>query len=377
MKSLIFLANAGSPHVRQWSVCMRRLGIDYSVATIHQGNLLADTRVCQYFPWLLHIGRAGELISYVLLGLWLRLRYLGRRNEVLLHAHNTSGYGLAAWLSGCTFIVTTYGSEIYTAPARGGIYRRLIQAVLDRARIITASAPAMASFLQQHFSVPDNRLHAFTLGIDSVFYPDLTARIALRQSLGIDQEELVWIYNRRITPLYNTLSVATAFRDYYEGSGSGHLILLEGDCDPSYRDAVRSAVASCSAVTLVSGFLDQETLRGWLSAADFCISVPTTDQLSSSILEGIACGCLPVLLDNPAYLQVTRSSLATVVPIVTEMAFRDAFVSSAAKRDLLYSVAHESRVTEILGEEFHIDIVCEHVRALYGMAQSNNGVREA
>lgn len=377
MTTLLLLANAGSPHVRQWSVVMRRLGIDYSVATIHQGNLLTDVRVRQYFSWLLYMGRAGELIGYVLLGLWLRLRYLGRRNEVLLHAHNTSGYGLAAWLSGCAFVVTTYGSEIYTAPARGSLYRRLIQAVLDRARMITASAPAMAAFLQQHFSVPESRLQTFTLGIDPVFYPDLPARIVGRQSLGVGQEEPVWIYNRRITPLYNTLAVVAAFQSYYAAEGGGRLLLLEGDCDPNYRDTVRSAAALCPAITLVPGFLDQEALRSWLSVADFCISVPTTDQLSSSILEGIACGCLPVLLDNPAYLQVTRSPLATVVPVATEMALQGAFVASAAKHNSLDSVEYASRATEILGEEFHIDTVCEHLRVLYGLVQSNNGVREA
>jgi hypothetical protein len=377
MKSLLLLANAGSPHVRQWAVFLRHLGIDYSVATIHKGNLLAGVPVYQYFPWLRCLGRAGEVVCYVLLGLWLRLRYLGRHHKVLLHAHNTSGYGLAAWLSGCPFIVTTYGSEIYTAPARGGLYLRLIQAVLDRASVITASTPAMTAFLQQHFAVPARHMHAFTLGVDPVFYPDTMARAARRQELGVEEYELVWIYNRRITPLYNTLAVVAAFRVYHAIAGCGRLLLLEGDCDPNYRDAVHTAAASCPAIIIIPGFLDQQALRGWLSTADFFLSVPNTDQLSSSILEGIACGCLPVLLDNPAYTPVTRSPLATVVPEPTEAALCDAFASSAMKRELLDSLERESLVVELLGEEFNADAVCGHLRVLYGLAQSVDEVRKA
>lgn len=369
MMPILYLANAGSPHVRQWAVFMRRLGLPYAVATIHAGNLLAaDVPVRRQFRWLRHLGRAGDVAGYVLLGLWLRLCYLGRRDAVLLHAHNTSGYGLAAWLSGCPYVITTYGTEVFTAPVRGGLYRWLILSILGGARAITASTPDMAAFLQQHFRVEAARLHAFTLGIDPVFHPDADARAAGRAALGTGDAEPVWFYNRRLTPLYNTLEVVAAFRDHLVQAGLGRLVLMEGDCDPGYRDAVRAAIADCPAITLLQGFMDQTALRGWLCAADFCLSVPGTDQLSSSILEGIACGCLPVLLDNPAYAPVTRSPLATVVPEVSVAALRAAFAASAARGDWRDEDARKRRLGEILGDEFTVAVVCGHVRALYARA---------
>lgn len=369
MKPLLFLANHGSPHVRQWAVFLRELGIAYTVATVQGGNLLAaDVPVRRHFPWLRRLGRAGDLVGYVLLGFWLRLRYLGRRDAVLLHAHNTSGYGLAAWLSGCPYVVTTYGTEIYTAPGRGGLYRWLIQAILGGARAITASTPAMADFLTQHFRVEAARLHAFTLGIDPVFHPDAAARVAGRVTLGAGDDEPVWFYNRRLTPLYNTLEVVAAFRAYQARGGRGRLLLMEGDCDPVYRDTVRAAIAGAPAITLLPGFMDQAALRGWLCAADFCLSVPDTDQLSSSILEGIACGCLPVLLNNPAYAPVTRSPLATVVPEVSAEALAAAFAASAARGEWRDTAARARRLGEILGEDFTAAAVCGHIRALYARA---------
>lgn len=373
MKPVLFLANAASPHVRQWTVFLRRAGIACTVDTIHAGSLLGDVPVRHRFAWLRRFGRAGELAGYLLLGLFLRLRLAGRRGEVLLHAHNTSGYGLAAWLSGCPYIVTTYGTEIYSAPGRGGLYRRLIQAVLDGALRVTASTPSMATFLQASFALPAACIDAFTLGIDPVFFPDEAARAAHRQALGIGADELVWIYNRRITPLYNTLSVVAAFRRYRAEAGSGRLLLLEGSCDSGYRDQVLAAAAECAAIRLLPGFMDQDALRGWLSAADFALSVPTTDQLSSSILESIACGCVPVLLDNPAYAAVTASPLTVVVPDNGEEALLGAFRAAAGQRDRLGASARGARLVTMLGEDFSADRVCARIGALYAQTQLQAG----
>lgn len=370
MQTVLFLGNAGSPHLRHWSLFLQRAGIPHEVATIHAGNLMQGVAVRRLFPWVRRLGRAGDYVGYVLLGCWLRARYAGgRRGQVLLHAHNTSGYGLAALLSGCPYIVTTYGSEVYSAPARRGAYLWLIRAVLARAVLVTASSPGMAGFLRHHFGTSPDRIHAFSMSVDPQFFPDEAGRTRRRQALGIAADDLVWIYNRRIAPIYNTLAVVKAFQQYRAAGGSGHLLLLEGDCDAGYRDRVSAAIAAGQGVVLVPGFLGQAELRTWLSCADFSISVPDTDQMSSSILEAIACGCLPVVLNNEAYAEILISPLTTVVPDVSNGALLAAFRVGEGRRSQLGEAQRQSRALQVLGEAFGTEAVCEKVRAVYAHAR--------
>ncbi len=368
MKSVVFLANAGSPHVRHWSSCLRRAGVEHRVETIHENTLLADVEVKRHFLWLERLGRIGELLGYFLLGFRLRiLSMVG--NDLLIHAHNTSGYGLAAWLSGHPYVVTTYGSEIYTAPTRGWLYRWLIQKVLSGALRVTASTASMSAFLRAHFKLSANRIDAFTLGVTPIFFYDPLARVERRQVLGISAQELVWFYNRRMTPLYNTLQVVIAFRRYFEKTGSGRLLLLEGDSDQEYLNAVLLAAKGCSAIKCLRGFISQEELRGWLSMADFSISVPNSDQLSSSILEGIACGCLPILLDNPAYAQLMDEPCSIVLKEPTEDLLLKVFNEGESWRGWLSEEARSTRLTILLGEEFGAERVSAHINHLYLTAE--------
>lgn len=369
MRPVVFLGNAASPHVRHWSVFLTRAGIPHAVAGIHAGNLLQGVPVRHHFRWLHRLGRAGDYLGYVLLGLLCRLRYRGGRDGVLLHAHNTSGYGLAALLSGCPYIVTTYGSEIYAAAARGRLYRCLIGAVLRRALLVTASTARMHDELVRGFGLPEERIVTFSLGVDPLFFPDAAARARLRAAHGIGQEEPVWISNRRITPLYHTLELVRAFRRYRADGGRGRLILLEGSSDPAYLARVLAEAAAVPEVLFVPGFLAQDRLRSLLSAADFAISVPDTDQLSSSILESIACGCIPVLLDNPAYAPVLRTGQAVVVAAPTEAALYQAFQLSA-RRALAVPAERPGRLAELLGDDFSSDGVCRKIAGLYAQAQA-------
>lgn len=309
----MFFANSGSPHVRHWAQILDKAGVAFSVCTVHSASLLGEKPISRHFELLARHSSFAKVLAYLLLGLRLRLRLsLGRPPSThLLHAHNTSGYGFAAWISGCPYIVTTYGSEIFEVERRGSLYRFFIRRILSKARLVTASSEEMADFLYRHLGVARERIKAFSMGVSPVFRQDEGARKAVRERLGIGLREVVFVYNRRIRPLYNTLEVIEAFRRLVQQNGSCRLILLEGDSDKNYVEVVLRNLPS--RIIFVPGFIQQEELVGYLCASDYVLSVPDTDQMSSSILEAMACGCTPVLLRNPAYTPVIKTGVSILI----------------------------------------------------------------
>lgn len=320
MKKICYVANMSSPHVRQW-LDLLDSDMDLSVATIDTevdlaalsnygfrvSNVVCLPKSLRFFP---------KVLKYVALGLMLRFRRDGR----LLHAHNTSGYGLAALLSGKKFIVTTYGTEIYRAPSSSIYYRSLIRAVLKKAVAITASTDYMKRFLSDFCPGIGSKTYAFSLGVRDEFISTPTVSEGLKKF-----DRPVWFSNRRVLPLYRTIEILRAFKKFKRNGGSGSLVILQGDAKGEYVDLVRAEACGCDAVRFVEGFVDTETLINLLDASDFIVSVPKTDQLSSSILEGMARGCIPILSDLDAYAVVLKKSICIDDGFGVERSLENAF----------------------------------------------------
>lgn len=297
-ESIIYLANASSPHVRHWVEYLDEMGESYHIYSIHKNTFFPDSNVTVKYNFLLNLGGLGAILAYIFLGIWLRFFI---KKSVSLHAHNTSGYGLSALLSNNRYILTTYGTEIFGANKRSSIYRFIINKVLKKADIITATSTAMENTLKTEFNVEKDKIKTFSLGVSSSFSFSLDMRNKIREELNIPYDAVTWVYNRRITPLYNTLETIKAFKEFAKGATSKHLILMEGDKDPSYTKLVLETIKDDVNIHLIKGFLDQSNMSAYLSAADIAISLPNSDQLSSSILEAISCGCLPMLVNLSAY----------------------------------------------------------------------------
>lgn len=311
-KSIIFLANASSPHVRHWVEYLEEMGVSYHIYSVHKNTFFPHSKVTVKYNFLLKFGGFGAILAYVLLGIWLKFCM---KRSFTLHAHNTSGYGLCALLSGNEYIITTYGTEIFGANNRSKFYNSLIHKILKRAKIITATSIAMEKALEVDFGVDKRRIETFSLGVSSNFNFSLNMRAKVRNELGIPNDAITWVYNRRLTPLYNTLETVNAFKTFSRGT-SKHLILMEGDKDIQYARLVEEVVKDEENIHLVKGFLDQKTMSSYLSAADIAISLPSSDQLSSSILEAISCGCIPMLANLETYQPVFEA--ITSIPVTLD-----------------------------------------------------------
>lgn len=299
MRRVCFLANPSSPHVRHWEMLLQKQRVDaivYGIPEEPAPRLVAHPR--ELGPPFLRV--LPKALRYLGAGVWLRLNKV-RHQFPFVHAHSASGYGLVAWLSGSRYGVTTYGSEVYEADKRGWIYRFLLKRILLGADFITTTSSEMTRYLISKLGVPAGRISEFSLGVsDSFRYSDAARRNA-RAALRLSEEEIVWFANRRIHPHYRTKELVQAFANVYRSENRGALILLEGDSDRKYLEQLSAEISRYPGIRLVRGFLSQDELSELLCAADFTISIPRSDQLSSAILESAACRAIPVVVNLEAY----------------------------------------------------------------------------
>lgn len=298
MATLNFLANPGSVHVRQWIDLGSHSGqIDvYCIgedATILQD--FENIRVVAPLPsWA---KRLPKPVRYFLLGLWVRI--WGPKGA-RFHAHNSSGYGLAAAVTGRPYVLTTYGSEIFQSEKNGQIYKAIVKFALKKAVAITTTSQKMATVIQQDFGVAPEKIVTFSLGVPDPFFK------AVAQTPNYTRKGYIWFNNRRILPLYKTLEVVSAFKSFKASDGVGRLILLRGDASGCYYESVYREVKEHPDITLITDYLDERKMIELLDQSDFTISIPETDQLSSAILEGLARGKVPILRPIDSYSPISE-----------------------------------------------------------------------
>jgi hypothetical protein len=301
--------------------------------------------------------RLPKPVQYVLLGLWVRLIHKSDSARPI-HAHNTSGYGLAALVSGKKYGITSYGTEIFSAPQRSRTYRTMIKRILARAAWVTTTSPTMEETLIAQFDVPQAKIHTFSLGVPDAF----VTQASCHQSKPTD--ERMWCVNRRIHPHYDTLNLVSGFLSYRENGGSGRLTLLAGDVDPAFMAEVEQRIAGHDAIEVIPGFLNQEEMIALLDRAHFAISVPFSDQLSSAILEGAARGAVPILRDLPCYDAVKVISILVCDMSDSIESYAATFEKTAMMDQASYEEYRRNCMTEIQ-HHYTSKVVREKLDCLY------------
>ncbi|WP_318484228.1 glycosyltransferase [Photobacterium leiognathi] len=315
MEKLTWLANPYSPHVRHW-VELLNVGfqgekeveivhIYHSNETLRVGNYNSNfvTITCPLPEFFKHF---PSFFQYIFLGLYIKLS--GKYKEGI-HAHNSSGYGLSALISGRKYILTTYGSEVYKAISNNinSFYRLLIKIILGRARVITTSSPQMTSAVGALCN--ESNVYEFSMGVSREFFYSQSLRNFTREKLNIPLDAVVIFSNRRLTRLYNIEVILEAFKIVSLKEKRIYLIQIEGDSDREYAKEILN-ITDFDNLLYIKGFLEQSELNSLLCASDYTISLPNTDQLSSSILEGICCKCLPILSNLEAYKPLCEISIS-------------------------------------------------------------------
>ncbi len=235
--------------------------------------------------------RIGCLVAS---GLYSALRTIRAQDCRLIHAHWAFPAGVIAMaasaLSSRPLLLTVHGSDWRMAAGRGGIFRKAFLTVAGRSgRIISVNGEISRWMVEA--GIAESKIFLQPVGADLEVFrcaPEIGKRVP--HSV---------ISTRNLTDLYRVgdlLEAASAVRGKLPElkvtvAGDGPLrAKLESDADE----------LGLSSRIKFTGRLDQRELADELTRSRVYVSTSPVEGASISLLEAMACGCLPVVTDIPA-----------------------------------------------------------------------------
>ncbi|OGG05756.1 MAG: hypothetical protein A3F83_03965 [Candidatus Glassbacteria bacterium RIFCSPLOWO2_12_FULL_58_11] len=215
----------------------------------------------------------------------------------LIHAHWAFPAGLiglaAARLTGRPLLLTVHGSDWRLARTRGGAAALLFARVARGASRIISVSKEITDYLLE-LGIPGEKVFTRPMGADERIFYDRKSSPAgqLRAGLSI-------ISTRNLLPLYRVEDVIRAAAETRERLPGMALTIAGEGRQREELEALCRGLGIAERVTF-TGRLEPQQLAERLSASRVYVSASPAEGTSVSLLEALACGCLPVVTDIPA-----------------------------------------------------------------------------
>ncbi len=242
-----------------------------------------------------------------------RIRKLLRRIKPdILHAHFVTDCGFWAALSGFhPLVMSAWGSDILVLPRKSRLLRFMVRFALKRADLITTSTDSMCDYLKSNFAIPPDRVEWISWGPDlEIFKKDYLEECrALKKSLDLADGAPTVISPRNMARLYRIETIVKSLPFVLEKMPQVVFLLLEGNGDPAYKQELQDLVRAQHLdqnVRFVSRFLSPKEMAVHYNISNVLVSIPESDQLGVTILEGMSCGNAVILSNLEVYRQLFR-----------------------------------------------------------------------
>jgi len=307
---ICYLADAGSIHTQRW--------IKYFVVNGHEVHLisfrsLGDCNINGVKLYLLKRLRPQiRIVSFPINLLFdvIQVKKLIKNiNPDILHAHYVVSYGVLGALAGFhPFVVSPWGSDVLRAPKESKISGYILPIIFKKADIITTTAEFMREYLNNDFNIPKNKIIRIPWGIDlKVFHRGYEEEVKrFRESLGIGVSSSIIISNRHMNPQYEIQSIIDSIPYVTKIYPNVLFVFIRGSGSPDFENEMKVRAKKLGVINntwFISRFIPPKEMAVLLNASDMFISIPKTDQFGSSIMEGMACGAIPIVSTIKVYEQ--------------------------------------------------------------------------
>jgi len=257
----------------------------------------------------------------------------------VVHFHYLGGsilYSLIfSLLDSLVVVVTPWGSDIY---GKQTLKKILVRRFLKRTDEIITTSKAMSKIIQESFGIAPDRLLTYSWGVDLNLFRPLSQKnkATLRAELEIPESSFVIFSNRSMAPIYRVEVVVRAFLKARETVQGLFLVVLEGPAGDQQRTKYRERVGKLiedagGTIRLLKDEISPEMMSKYLSVSDVVVSIPVSDQRSTSVLEALT-SCPVVILSNiPPYMELQKEGYKIIMlPQVNEENLKKSLLSTQA-----------------------------------------------
>lgn len=328
---ICLIGSAQSIHIQRWGAFLASRGHEVHILS----NFSGQVRGAKVWP-LCNKKRYGNL-AY-LLSLPRVYRLLRMLHPDITHFHYIGGSSLYSLvlnhLELPAVVVTPWGSDIYSKQIP--IKKMFIKRLLERADEVLTTSESMSDVIRESFGIDPVKIVTYSWGIDlKLFRPVLQEeRVELRAKLNIPRESFVIFSNRSMAPLYRIELIINAFLKAQRRSPDLFLVVLEGPAGDklknNYQKHIRKLIANARGkIKLLEGFVPPDLISKYLAISDTVVSIPVSDQKSTSVLEALA-SCPIVILSNIAPYRKLQDEgyRVTILPQVSEKDLQEALLAA-------------------------------------------------
>ena len=302
---ICFLGWADHVHVERWVNYFAEAGHDVSVISVSgQGSYLPSVR-----QFRLHAVPVSDRLRRMY------LRYLLRRlRPDVVHVHWAPFVELLDGLWNGALVVTAWGSDIY---AQNGSSQAGWLRGLQRAHVLTCDSEDLADRTARLTEVPRERVAVVQWGVDTDSFSPTAEPSPLATALGIEGRPVV-LSPRNFAPLYNLDTVVDAFGLVRRERADAVLLMKRYAGSDDYVERIRGKIeqAGLTESVKIVDRVPYDQMPDFYRSGQVLVSVPSSDATPVSLLEGMACGCSPVVSDLPSVREWVRDRWnGRIVPI--------------------------------------------------------------
>lgn len=233
----------------------------------------------------------------------------------IIHIHQANSYAFYTLRANrkhrIPVVLTAWGSDILLVPKINWLLRKMVFFNLKNANYFTSDSGYMGEEMKHlNPSIKDILIANFGIGI---------------QYSPTEKENIIYS-NRLHKKLYRVDSIIKAFEKFEKNHPHENwklIIAATGEETDSLK-RLTNDLGLDNKIAFV-GWIDQEQNAQLYSKAKIWVSIPESDATSISLLEAMACACIPVVSDLPANKEWIKDGITG--SIVTDL--EDDFISKA------------------------------------------------
>ena len=296
----IFLLSDGkSIHTKRWIDSLLQNNHDIYLFSLNE--VLNNSKNLSVHRGINNFGKLDYILSIPMLN-----KIAKEIEPDIIHAHYLTGYGIMAGRIKINrpLILSPWGSDVFVTLRGNNLYskllRYLVRPALEKAIFITTETKIMADILKNEFNIDENKLKVIPWGIDLNTFKIVSEKNVLKKKLGIPKDSFIITSIRSITEFYRIHEIVKAIPKIlnFHKNMNMFFIFVAGYLDSYYFGQIKELIRKLNIsqnIQTFDRFLSPKKVSDLLNISNIVISIPPSDSVPISILEGMACGCIPVV----------------------------------------------------------------------------------